>query len=734
MAQESEIHNSDCGCGECEKQGNFTYIRWATDDQGSDFSSSRTASAIVRCWQAIITSPIALDETAPSFAGLFFNKWFNVCESEEECECGCSWGIYKTPGGHPMPKNGWRYVGSTVPTTLLDNLYQNFILLQHVEAATFSTGDMIGNIQLPSFDGALISGGQTFTVQFDLIENDLYGNASFDEFIEVSFGDGGLATKFIIDNTTAPNPYQVVMTATDGFTFTADKLVIAFRKPTPDVWGNDFTQTITSIRIANIRIGEVGCYRPSSNSIGETNTGNNAGAGGVGVYDGKVGTVLNFRNINAGSPKVVVNLDAINREILIDVDDSNIQIDAGQVTDFDFEVSNNTDVAANSASRHDPATVLDSDTIDFTITGQQITAFVKLGSIGTDQLTTALQTLINKLTFISVTQNVDLDQMEIEIAALANGMVYKGSWDASTGIFPGGGLAQTGWFYYVSGAGTVDGIDFHVGDNLVAINDNASTTSYADWNHHDQTAAVQSVAGKVGVVTLIAADITDFDTEVSNNPSVAANTAKISADGSVNTHSDVNYSGATDGQVLSWNATTNQWENRNSSDTIESVTNVGTGAHIYKDILSKSIRLRSIKSPTGSLTITQAADEVQVEVNASSIDVSSFANSKKTFQTLVVSGTIFTWNYANHYNARIVFTSAGTRSLTITNVQNGDYGTILIDSTAAGATAPVLTLPAGSKVAANGVGAITLTAQGIDVWSWVYDGTNFLWTYGKQYT
>ena len=36
-----------------------------------------------------------------------------------------------------------------------------------------------------------------------------------------------------------------------------------------------------------------------------------------------------------------------------------------------------------------------------------------------------------KLANITVTQAVDLDQMETDIAALANGMVYKGNWDAS---------------------------------------------------------------------------------------------------------------------------------------------------------------------------------------------------------------------------------------------------------------------------------------------------------------
>ena len=107
-----------------------------------------------------------------------------------------------------------------------------------------------------------------------------------------------------------------------------------------------------------------------------------------------------------------------------------------------------------------------------------------------------------KLDNITVTQAVDLDQMEIDIAALANGMVYKGDWDASAGSFPGSGSAQVGWFYYVSVAGTVGGVSFSVGDNIVAIADNASTSTYAsNWSKHDQTDAVTAVVGLNGSIT-----------------------------------------------------------------------------------------------------------------------------------------------------------------------------------------------------------------------------------------
>jgi len=108
----------------------------------------------------------------------------------------------------------------------------------------------------------------------------------------------------------------------------------------------------------------------------------------------------------------------------------------------------------------------------------------------------------SKLDYITVTQNVDLDQVETDIAALANGMVYKGDWDASSGSFPGGGSAQTGWFYYVSVGGTIDGISFSVGDNIVATTDDASATVYAsNWSKHDQTDAVSAVVGLTGSIS-----------------------------------------------------------------------------------------------------------------------------------------------------------------------------------------------------------------------------------------
>lgn len=108
-----------------------------------------------------------------------------------------------------------------------------------------------------------------------------------------------------------------------------------------------------------------------------------------------------------------------------------------------------------------------------------------------------------KVGYISVTQAVDLDQMELDIAALDAAVVLQGTWDASAGTFPGGGTAQAGASWIVSIGGTVGGVEFTANDRIVAITDNASTTVYAsNWHKLDYTDAVLSVDSQTGAIDL----------------------------------------------------------------------------------------------------------------------------------------------------------------------------------------------------------------------------------------
>lgn len=69
---------------------------------------------------------------------------------------------------------------------------------------------------------------------------------------------------------------------------------------------------------------------------------------------------------------------------------------ASTISDFDTEVSNNTDVAANTSARHSAVTVTDSGEIDFILTGQNITASLKASSIDETKLDSSVNASLDK--------------------------------------------------------------------------------------------------------------------------------------------------------------------------------------------------------------------------------------------------------------------------------------------------------------------------------------------------
>lgn len=132
-----------------------------------------------------------------------------------------------------------------------------------------------------------------------------------------------------------------------------------------------------------------------------------------------------------------------------------------------------------------------------------------------------------------VTDNNDIvsaiAEVDSALAALSTGFVFKGDWDASAGAFPSG--ANTGYTYKVTGAGTVDGVDFQVGDTIYAIANNASTTTYAgNWVKVDSTDAVTSVFGRTGAVTAQAGDYNA--SQITNTP--AGNITATDVQGAIN--------------------------------------------------------------------------------------------------------------------------------------------------------------------------------------------------------
>jgi chemotaxis protein histidine kinase CheA len=146
----------------------------------------------------------------------------------------------------------------------------------------------------------------------------------------------------------------------------------------------------------------------------------------------------------------------------------------------------------------------DLDLNGFVIEGLEIGADVQAWSAVLDATTASFLTAhATKLGHITVTQAVDLDAIETRVNGLDAAVVLRGTWDASSGSFPGGGTAQAGDSYIVSVGGTVDSVVFVANDRIIAITDNASTTTFAaNWFKADYTDAVLSVDGSTGAVSL----------------------------------------------------------------------------------------------------------------------------------------------------------------------------------------------------------------------------------------
>jgi hypothetical protein len=134
-------------------------------------------------------------------------------------------------------------------------------------------------------------------------------------------------------------------------------------------------------------------------------------------------------------------------------------------------------------------------------------------------------------------------------------------------------------------------------------------------------------------------------------------------------------------------------------------------------------------SGASSLGTVSATTIISGSTNLCDIFVINVNN--KSFLTLTDDTAIF-WDYLLGYSAEV--TLGGNRTLGIANVSNGDYGTLKVIQDGVGNR--TLTLSGSNLVINGGEGSMLLTSNpnAIDILSFVYDGTNFLWNAGYNYT
>lgn len=138
-----------------------------------------------------------------------------------------------------------------------------------------------------------------------------------------------------------------------------------------------------------------------------------------------------------------------------------------------------------------------------------------------------------KLANISVTTNVDLDEINARVIDLDAAVVLKGTWDASTGQFQTGTI-KAGYSYINTYASEViiDGVKFNQNDRLIALVDSPSLTVYAgNWFKADYTDQFLSLDGQTGATTLggIIALLTEKPTIIDNDLVGGANSESSNA-------------------------------------------------------------------------------------------------------------------------------------------------------------------------------------------------------------
>ncbi len=138
-------------------------------------------------------------------------------------------------------------------------------------------------------------------------------------------------------------------------------------------------------------------------------------------------------------------------------------------------------------------------------------------------------------------------------SSLASGLTPQGNWNASANTPDLAALSPANGDFYivnVSGATLLGGVsDWQVGDWAIYF-------TSGGWTKVDHSDSVATVNGQSGTVVLNTDDVSEgtskyyADALVALAPSVAANTTKVSADGLLNTHSDVSALAGAEGEFL----------------------------------------------------------------------------------------------------------------------------------------------------------------------------------------
>lgn len=156
---------------------------------------------------------------------------------------------------------------------------------------------------------------------------------------------------------------------------------------------------------------------------------------------------------------------------------------------------------------------------------------------------------------------------------------------------------------------------------------------------------------------------------VASAPAVVANTAKISATGSINTHSDVDYMSPTNGQVLTWNTSISKWTNEDATG------GGGSGAqltNIYINQSGSSIPALTLvaQDPSGNLIMIDPSNYAQV---SEIIGVTNTLIPTTSSGTVTLSGIIPNITTSFNIDDVLYLNTNGTLTTTVPDIGNGSF-------------------------------------------------------------
>jgi hypothetical protein len=161
------------------------------------------------------------------------------------------------------------------------------------------------------------------------------------------------------------------------------------------------------------------------------------------------------------------------------------------------------------------------------------------------------------------------------------------------------------------------------------------------------------------------------------------------------------------------------------------ISNIGTGTPIIN--LAIDLLGNVVTGTTGGATFTGGTVNGQTNfTNGLSATTISAGTILTKFQTLTDAATI-NWDYSLGANCEVTLTA--NRILSVTNVNDGQFGTIIVKQDGTGGHTLSLGSPGTHRVANGGGGSVLLTStpSAQDVLSFFYRNSVFYWNIGYNY-